>query len=90
MKKISIVLFLVLNIHALSAAMTKDFVVTKLHYDLEKKYYQVDFKNQAGVYQAQVAMLSCLRESLQNKKAVRVEFNPMGLKITNCSKVSSR
>lgn len=89
MKKI-IVLLLVLTNHALSAAMTKDFVVTKLHYNLEKKYYQVDFKNQAGVYQAQVAMLPCLRESLQSKKAVRVEFNPMGLKITNCAKVSSK
>lgn len=89
MKKI-IILILLLNIHALNAAMTKDFVVTKLHYNLEKKYYQVDFKNQAGVYQAEEAMLSCLRDSLQNKKAVRVEFNPMGLKITNCSKVWSK
>lgn len=89
MKKI-IVLLLVLTNHALSAAMIKDFVVTKLHYNLEKKYYQVDFKNQAGVYQAQVAMLPCLHESLQSKKAVRVEFNPMGLKITNCEKVSSK
>lgn len=89
MKKIIALLF-VLNMNALSAAMTKDFVVTKLHYNLEKKYYQVDFKNQAGVYQAQVEMLSCLRESLENQKAVRVEFNPMGLKIMNCSKVSSK
>ncbi|MBC7538373.1 MAG: hypothetical protein H7281_06105 [Bacteriovorax sp.] len=92
MKKI-IVLILFFNMQALSAAMTKDFVVTRLNYDQEKKDYQIDFKNQAGVYKVRETLMDCLRElreSLKEKKPVRVVFKPMGLVITSCSKVSTK
>lgn len=92
MKKL-LALILLLNFHTLSAAMTKIFVVTKLNYNPEQKYYQVDFKNQAGVYKASETLIDCLRElreSLKEKKQVRVIFKPMGLAITSCSKVSTK
>lgn len=90
MKKF-IVLILVLNCGVLSAAMTKEFVVTRLNYDTTKKNYQVDFKNQAGVYRASgEPVLSCLQYSLREAKAVKIVFNPMGLAILNCAKVSTK
>ncbi len=71
-------------------AMTKEWIVTKVNYDETKKIYLVDFKNQAGVYKAAEKFLPCLRDSLTEKKSVKVEFNPMGLEIKSCEKVSSR
>lgn len=90
-KMVMLSLFVFINSQSLSAAMTKEFIVTKLNFNQDKKYYQVDFKNQAGVYNASGdELLVCLQQSLREKKAVMIEFNPMGLKVLNCSKVSSK
>lgn len=88
MKKI-ILLSMLFNAGA-SFALTKEWVVTKIVFDDAKKNYQVDFKNQAGVYRADEKFISCLRESLKDQKAVQIEFNPMGLAIKSCEKVASR
>lgn len=71
-------------------AMTKEWTVTKVNFDEAVKLYKVDFKNQAGVYKADEKLLPCLRESLNEKKAVKVDFNPMGLLINSCEKVASK
>jgi ADP-heptose:LPS heptosyltransferase len=71
-------------------AMTSEWTVTRINFDTSKKLYQVDFMNQAGVYKAEEKMLPCLRESLQQKKEVKVDFNPMGLMIKSCEKVVSK
>lgn len=71
-------------------AMTKEWTVTKVNFDEARKVYLVDFKNQAGVYLADEKQLSCLRDSLATKSAVKVDFNPMGLKIKSCEKSSSK
>ena len=75
---------------ALSAAMTKDFVVTKILLIKEQNIYEVDFKNQAGVYKADEKLVNCLQESLRKTRPVRVSFNPMGLKLLDCAKVSTK
>lgn len=67
-------------------AMTKEWTVTRLHLDEKTRIYQVDFKNQAGVYKAEEKHFSCLHESLKEKKNIQVSFNPMGLQITSCEK----
>lgn len=69
--------------------MTSEWTVTRINFDAAKNLYQVDFKNQAGVYKAEEKVLPCLRESLQEKKNVKVDFNPMGLMIKTCEKVAS-
>lgn len=64
--------------------LTKDFVTTRLKYNDAKKVYDVDFLNQAGIYKADDKDFSCLQGSLKSKKPVKVTFDPMGLKITDC------
>jgi len=71
-------------------AMTKEWTVTKIYFDDVKKNYQIDFKNQAGVYKAEEKLLSCLRDSLNSKTNVKVDFQPMGLKIKSCEKSASK
>jgi|GEM_PF-740523 len=71
-------------------AMTKEWVVTKVNYDDTKKIYMIDFKNQAGIYKAEEKLLPCLRESLAEQKAVKIDFNPMGLKLKSCVKAATR
>lgn len=71
-------------------AMTKEWTVTKLNLDDKTKLYLVDFKNQAGIYKAEEKLFSCLQWSLADKKAVKVEFEPMGLILKSCEKVSTR
>lgn len=70
--------------------MTREWTVTKIYFDEAKKIYQIDFKNQAGVYKAEEKILPCLRESLNAKANVKIDFNPMGLLIKSCEKVSTR
>lgn len=90
MKKIMALMFC-FSVHTASAAMTKEFVVTRLNFNQEKNEYQVDFKNQAGVYRATgPAVVNCLQESLREKKAVKIVFKPMGLMIMECAKVSTK
>lgn len=94
MKKI-LLLLIIISINTASAAMTKQFVVTKVFYNQDKKDYQIDFKNQAGVYHLPEnglveKNLSCLRDSLKTAKLVTVVFIPMGLEITDCAMVSTK
>lgn len=64
--------------------ITMDFVATKLSYNSEKKYYEITFQMMAGIYKADEKFLKCLQKSLQNKKEVKVSYEPMGLIITDC------
>lgn len=94
MKKI-LLLSIIFSINTVNAAMTKQFVVSKVFYNQDKKNYQIDFKNQAGVYRlpensSVEKNLSCLRESLKTARQVTVVFEPMGLEITDCAKVSTK
>lgn len=70
---------------AMGMTLTKDFVVTRLKYNEAKKVYEVDFLNQAGVYKGDDKNFSCLQSSLKSNKPAHVTFDPMGLKITECT-----
>ena len=87
--KLILIIFLLFNFGS-AFALTKEWTVTRVNFDETKKLYQVDFKNQAGVYKADEKLLECLRESLNEKKPVKIEFNPMGLLIKSCEKASTR
>lgn len=82
----ALILFSSTTLHA----MTKEWTVTRLNFDEKTKLYQVDFKNQAGVYKAEEKLFECLHESLVDKKNVKIDFKPMGLLIKSCEKVSTR
>lgn len=72
------------------AGIESEFKVAKLMWNEEQKNYKVIFENQAGVYKAGDDVLKCLQESMRNNKTVKINFEPMGLKITSCSKASSK
>ena len=90
MKKIIAVSLMGLNLLVGAEAMTKEWVVTRVNFEEEKKLYEVDFKNQAGVYKAEEKFLPCLRESLNSKKEVKVDFDPMKMTIKSCSMAATR
>lgn len=90
MKKIIVLISLLFSFTAFSGVIKKSFTVTKLRYNSDKKYYDVDFLNQAGIYKADEKWFKCLQQSLEKKLAAKVEFNPMGLKISNCEMASSK
>lgn len=72
------------------AGIDSEFKVTKIVWNEEQKNYKVIFENQAGVYKAADDVLKCLQESMRNNKNVKINFNPMGLKINSCSTVASK
>ena len=70
--------------NAFSKPLVKDFEVTGLKYNDQKKYYEVSFVLMAGVYKADEKFFKCLQKSLETKKTAKVTYEPMGLKITGC------
>lgn len=84
MKFLIATLLMALSFNSFAMTLTKDFVVTRLKYNDEKKVYDVDFINQAGIYIGNDTVFPCLQKSLKSNKAVKVTFEPMGLKITAC------
>lgn len=82
--KTCLILLSLCTVQLAHAALTKDFIVTKVFYNQNKKYYEINFKNQAGVYKTGDVFLSCLRTSLKEAKPARVVFEPSGLAITSC------
>lgn len=70
--------------HAQAMTLTKDFVTTRLKFNDAKKVYDVDFLNEAGIYKAEDKFFSCLQSSLKSKKPVKVTYDPIGLKLTDC------
>lgn len=90
MKKMLSALFLTALSFQVYAGLKKEFKVTKLIFDEQKKTYLVHFENQAGVYKADEKFFKCLSESLESKKAFKIEFRPMGLTIMACERGESR
>ncbi len=90
MKNNLVLFFLFLISSVASAGIKKNFIVTKVFFDVEHNYYKVHFENQAGVYKADGKLYNCLAESLAKSKEVKIEFEAMGLKLTSCSKVSTK
>ncbi len=90
MKKSQSLILLLLFASVASAGIKKNFIVTKVFFDVENNYYKVHFQNQAGVYKADRKLYNCLAESLEKAKEVKIEFEAMGLKLTSCSKASTR
>ncbi|MBC7714768.1 MAG: hypothetical protein H7177_15585 [Rhizobacter sp.] len=80
-----LILFLVVfSSSAFSKTLTHDYQVTGLTFNAEKKYYEVTFVIEAGIYKADEKFFKCLQKSLEKKKLAKVTYEPMGLKITDC------
>ena len=90
MKKTQLALYLLFNSTIAFGGIKKEFIVTKVFFDVEHNYYKVHFENQDGVYKADSKLYNCLAESLAKSKTVKIEFEAMGLKLTACSKVSTK
>lgn len=90
MKKIIVFNLIGLNLLVGVEAMTKEWIVTRVNFAEEKKLYEIDFKNQAGLYMADEKWLPCLRDSLRGKKEVKIDFDPMKMIIKSCSMSASK
>lgn len=86
MKKIIITMLCICFSTSLwSMTLTKEWNVTLIKFNETKKNYDVSFLNQAGIYNSEEIHIKCLQKSIEKKHTVKVEFQPMGLKILKCS-----
>lgn len=86
MKKImlSMLVLYSFSVFAKKPLITDHFVVTKMSYNEEKKYYETSFELMAGIYKADEKFVKCLQKSLEIKKPAKVSYEAMGLKIMSC------
>ncbi len=86
MKKLIIGLMLCFSFSAFAKKplITDNFVVTKIILNEEKKYYETSLELMAGIYKADESFVKCLQKSLEKKKAAKITYEAMGLKITSC------
>lgn len=78
--------YLMISFFSLSAmAITRDFKVTRLQYDTDKKIYDIVFLNQDGIFISGDDHYKCLEKSLKEKKAVKISYDMKNLKVTACS-----
>lgn len=82
--KILILSFLFSGSAFADMTLTKKLTVTAIIFNQDKKYYDLEFKVEAGIYHADEALLSCLQKSLQKQIAVSITYQPMGLKLLKC------
>lgn len=85
MKLTLIALALTLSSNSWAITLTKKLQVTRIHFNEEKKNYDVSFQIRSGIYHADESHLKCLQSSIEKKMEVNVEFEAMGLKIVKCT-----
>lgn len=85
MKLILIASLFTFSYNVWAAKLTHKLQATQIKYNEVSKLYDVSFMIRAGIYQADEKQIKCLQKSLDNKVEAYIEYEAVGLKITNCN-----
>ncbi len=84
MKKITAIILLFFSFTLLAQGLEEKLTVSSLALSKDNKEYRVTFIEKAAFYKADMKLIKCLEESLKEKKAYSMGYDPRSLKVLTC------